>query len=395
MDSAPAEDAFMSWDDLPALAPLDPLMSTATPGRDHEWPISLYDPSSLQDVPHVSLDGELALPLESSMKREPQLPLPTSPIQSSQTIRQHPLANAVPQATLKVTPPSQQPPQQPSQQPPQRPSPQPSQQQQQPQQQQPPRPLPQPPTEPPQKPPQSEKCVDLSGRPVGGGAQTIFRAMHAMDARTTSSHSRGSKSVSPMLRTVPHPNFPPTAPGGEANSPRSHSGTTVGLGVVRTIEKTEDCLKQTGTKKRTVSTKASSLSLKAKREREAAMFPKEALADLGGTTSAQVRKMTEDQRKLVLYKRKLRNRISAKKSRANRQTALAQLRTEVDEIQTTTVDILETTLAVARENERLRRCTADQDRRISMLEEENEMLRRRNGKEERHTSLPIERKLGA
>lgn len=77
---------------------------------------------------------------------------------------------------------------------------------------------------------------------------------------------------------------------------------------------------------------SSSSSLKEKREREARQFPKEVLKNLEGTTSAEVRKMNPTERELVLYKRKLRNRESARRSRQKRQSTLGELQEEVDDL---------------------------------------------------------------
>lgn len=76
-----------------------------------------------------------------------------------------------------------------------------------------------------------------------------------------------------------------------------------------------------------------SCTLKEKREREARQFPRALLSNLDGTTSAEVRKMTSEERELVLYKRKLRNRESARRSRQKRQATLADLHDEIGELQ--------------------------------------------------------------
>ncbi len=75
-----------------------------------------------------------------------------------------------------------------------------------------------------------------------------------------------------------------------------------------------------------------SCTLKEKREREARQFPRALLSNLDGTTSAEVRKMTSEERELVLYKRKLRNRESARRSRQKRQATLADLHDEIGEL---------------------------------------------------------------
>ncbi|EME30214.1 hypothetical protein Gasu2_26880 [Galdieria sulphuraria] len=57
-----------------------------------------------------------------------------------------------------------------------------------------------------------------------------------------------------------------------------------------------------------------------------------ALEDLKGSTSAQGRKMTAEERTLMLYKRKLRNRESAAKTRKKRAKTLNQIGQELEEL---------------------------------------------------------------
>lgn len=54
-------------------------------------------------------------------------------------------------------------------------------------------------------------------------------------------------------------------------------------------------------------------------------FKKEELENLDGVSSIAVRNMTRRERRLVLYKRRLRNRISAKRSREKRMKILSEL----------------------------------------------------------------------
>lgn len=75
-------------------------------------------------------------------------------------------------------------------------------------------------------------------------------------------------------------------------------------------------------------------SLREKRAREAAQFPRALLRNLSGTTSAEVRKMSSEERALVLFKRKLRNRESARRSRQKRQATLSDLHEELAELAT-------------------------------------------------------------
>lgn len=94
--------------------------------------------------------------------------------------------------------------------------------------------------------------------------------------------------------------------------------------------------------------------LKEKRLREARMFPRAVLGNLAGTTSAEVRKMNATERELVLYKRKLRNRESARRSRQKRQATLAELQEEMDDLMSVTGRIVEVGMELRLENSALR-----------------------------------------
>lgn len=95
-------------------------------------------------------------------------------------------------------------------------------------------------------------------------------------------------------------------------------------------------------------------SLKEKREREAKQFPKEVLGSLDGTTSAEVRKMSATERELVLFKRKLRNRQSARRSRQKRQATLAELQSEIDDIMQVTHRMVDIGVLLHSENAKLK-----------------------------------------
>lgn len=81
-------------------------------------------------------------------------------------------------------------------------------------------------------------------------------------------------------------------------------------------------------------------------------FPAEMLLDLAGSTSAEVRRMNEDERALVHYKRRLRNRESAKRSRARRQATIGDIQTELEELRQVTSHILDRCMSFARTNQR-------------------------------------------
>mmetsp|Transcript_294 Transcript_294/g.706 ORF Transcript_294/g.706 Transcript_294/m.706 type:complete len:209 (-) Transcript_294:579-1205(-) len=61
-----------------------------------------------------------------------------------------------------------------------------------------------------------------------------------------------------------------------------------------------------------------SIALWEKRAIEAQKFPADLLGDISGTTSSKVKDMSPEERELVLFKRKLRNRESARRSRERR-----------------------------------------------------------------------------
>lgn len=84
-----------------------------------------------------------------------------------------------------------------------------------------------------------------------------------------------------------------------------------------------------------------------KRRNTAARFPAEMLLDLAGSTSAEVRRMNEDERALVHYKRRLRNRESAKRSRARRQATIHDIQVEVEALRHDTASLLDKCVAFA------------------------------------------------
>lgn len=65
--------------------------------------------------------------------------------------------------------------------------------------------------------------------------------------------------------------------------------------------------------------------------------------------------MSPPERELVLYKRKLRNRESARRSRAKRQATLAELQDEVDDLALLGARVLEIAAGLRRENEALKK----------------------------------------
>ena len=65
--------------------------------------------------------------------------------------------------------------------------------------------------------------------------------------------------------------------------------------------------------------------------------------------------MNPTERELVLYKRKLRNRESARRSRQKRQATLHELQEELDELHTMSARIVDLGVALSSENDSLKR----------------------------------------
>lgn len=84
------------------------------------------------------------------------------------------------------------------------------------------------------------------------------------------------------------------------------------------------------------------------------------LADLKGTTAARSRKMTEDERNLMLHKRRLRNRASAARSREKQRNTVAVLAQQVEEL--------------SQDAFRLRKDCSDAQSEIQRLREQNATL---------------------
>lgn len=89
--------------------------------------------------------------------------------------------------------------------------------------------------------------------------------------------------------------------------------------------------------------------------------------DLAGSTSAEVRRMNDDERALVHYKRRLRNRESAKRSRARRQATISDIQTELEELRSLTTNLLDRCISFAKTNDR-------QQQEIETLRKEKQLL---------------------
>lgn len=100
---------------------------------------------------------------------------------------------------------------------------------------------------------------------------------------------------------------------------------------------------------------------------QADSFPAEMLLDLAGSTSAEVRRMNEDERALVHYKRRLRNRESAKRSRARRQATIHDIQGELEDLRDVTAKLLDRCVSFARVNDR-------QSRELETLRKEKHLL---------------------
>lgn len=96
-------------------------------------------------------------------------------------------------------------------------------------------------------------------------------------------------------------------------------------------------------------------------------FPAEMLLDLAGSTSAEVRRMNEDERALVHYKRRLRNRESAKRSRARRQATISDIQGELEDLREVTASLVDRCVTFARVNDR-------QSQELETLRKEKQLL---------------------
>eukprot|EP00188_Purpureofilum_apyrenoidigerum_P005684 Plantae.Rhodophyta-Purpureofilum_apyrenoidigerum.ctg7669.p1 GENE.Plantae.Rhodophyta-Purpureofilum_apyrenoidigerum.ctg7669~~Plantae.Rhodophyta-Purpureofilum_apyrenoidigerum.ctg7669.p1 ORF type:complete len:180 (+),score=44.67 Plantae.Rhodophyta-Purpureofilum_apyrenoidigerum.ctg7669:116-655(+) len=76
--------------------------------------------------------------------------------------------------------------------------------------------------------------------------------------------------------------------------------------------------------------------------------------DIAGTTSAESKKMTADEYQVMLYKRKLRNRLSASKSRKRHQMEVKQLQQEIGNLSDRADSLTRVCELYAAENTKLR-----------------------------------------
>lgn len=95
---------------------------------------------------------------------------------------------------------------------------------------------------------------------------------------------------------------------------------------------------------------------------------KEEIADLRGTTAARSRKMTEEERRVMLHKRRLRNRASAARSREKRSRTLNDLSAEVEELMKKAATLAEQARNAVEEARNLKA-------RNVLLSKENELLK--------------------
>lgn len=92
------------------------------------------------------------------------------------------------------------------------------------------------------------------------------------------------------------------------------------------------------------------------------------MADLKGTTAARSRKMTEDERRVMLHKRRLRNRASAARSREKRSRTLHDLSSEVEELMKKAAALADQARSAVEEGQKLKAKNA-------LLTKENEFLK--------------------
>lgn len=77
--------------------------------------------------------------------------------------------------------------------------------------------------------------------------------------------------------------------------------------------------------------------------------------------------MTEDERALVHYKRRLRNRESAKRSRARRQATISDIQLELEDLRQVTASLVDRCMSFARTNDR-------QSQELETLRKEKQLL---------------------
>lgn len=90
--------------------------------------------------------------------------------------------------------------------------------------------------------------------------------------------------------------------------------------------------------------------------------------DLTGTTAARSRKMTDEERKVMLHKRRLRNRASAARSREKRSRTLNDLTAEVEDLVKKSLQLAQQASQAAEEARKLRAKNV-------MLSKENQLLK--------------------
>lgn len=100
----------------------------------------------------------------------------------------------------------------------------------------------------------------------------------------------------------------------------------------------------------------------------ASVFSSMDLQDLTGTTAARSRKMTEEERRIMLHKRRLRNRASAARSREKRSKTLVDLTVEVE-------DLIHTSFLLVRQASHAAELARKLHAKNILLSKENQLLR--------------------
>lgn len=206
-----------------------------------------------------------------------------------------------------------------------------------------------PPSTPPPAPPTPEWLFTLPPQPTAlqvrlDGELADDKPAHAKPAHSKPAHDKPADNKSPDEKPpVANISLPP-ASRIEKKTPRPRPQSKKLLSPIKPLPKHP----------RSPSSKTEPISLKEKREKEARLFPKEVLSNLDGTTSAEVRKMNSAERELVLFKRKLRNRESARRSRQKRQAALADLQEQIDDLMQFSARMVDIGLSLKQDNNSLR-----------------------------------------
>lgn len=161
---------------------------------------------------------------------------------------------------------------------------------------------------------------------------------------------------STSLCSISTDDYPTPPPSHLCTSPSTLIPLSPGSPIVKPFRKSSNLSLNVATRVRDVTSKTD------------AAADAEELVDLRGTTAARSRKMTEEERRVMLHKRRLRNRASAARSREKRSRTLNDLSAEVEELMKRAEGLKEEARRAVEETRRLKA-------RNVLLSKENELLK--------------------